>query len=213
MTRFPKEASLKRRYNRQPPKCRIYVLCEGKVTEPEYIKQFARQHSNDRVYVEPIPGVGVPLTVAEKAVELKKQLLKAAQKSKDSFEKAFSVWCVVDVDNHPNMKAAKALASFNKIKFCVSNPCFELWGLLHLKPQDAYIHRHILQSDLHKEMPSYHHDKNPILDYEQIKNEYTIAKTRAITICKRRIDEDKEGCNPSTNVYELFDNILANGKK
>lgn len=213
MSQFPKESTLKRKFYQKQPKVKIYVLCEGKVTEPEYINQFAKQHANDKVIVQPIPGVGVPLTVSQKAVELKAQLLRDARKSKDSFDMSFSVWCVVDIDEHPNVAEAKCLADSNRINFLISNPCFELWGLLHLKLQDAYIHRHKLQQSLHKEMPNYHHTRNPVFDYKQIKGDYQIAKERAITICTRRKDEGKLNGNPSTNVFELFDYIIANGRK
>jgi hypothetical protein len=213
MSRFPKEVSLKRKFKQQSPKNKIYVLCEGKVTEPEYIYKFARQFANNKVIVQTIPGVGVPLTVAEQAVILKKQLLREAKKLKDSFELAFSVWCVIDVDEHPKIAEAEALANSNKIKVCISNPCFELWGLLHLDDQNAHIHRHKLQQDLHKVMPKYHHKTNPILDYRFIEDLYPVARRRALKICKDRKDEGKEGCNPSTNVYELLDYIIINGKK
>lgn len=213
MNRFPKETTLKRKFFQKQPKAKIYVLCEGKLTEPAYIKDFANQYANDRVIVQPIPGVGVPLTVSQQAVELKAELLREARKSKDSFNMSFSVWCIVDIDEHPNVLEAKQLADANKIKFLVSNPCFELWGLLHLKAQDAHIHRHSLQSTLHKEMPTYHHKNNPIFDYDQIKDNYKTAKERAATICNRRKEEGKTSGNPSTNVYELFECIIANGKK
>jgi hypothetical protein len=213
MSRFPKDSKLKRSFYTKQPKAKIYVLCEGKLTEPAYIKDFANQYANDRVIVQPIPGVGVPLTVSQQAVELKAELLREARKSIDSFNMSFSVWCIVDIDEHPNVPEAKQLADANKIKFLVSNPCFELWGLLHLKTQDAHIHRHTLQSSLHKEMPTYHHKDNPIFDYNQIKNNYKTAKERAVTICNRRSEEGKPSGNPSTNVYELFECIIANGKK
>lgn len=213
MGRFPQAPSLTRKHSRIEPKIKIYVLCEGEVTEPQYLYQFSAQHINELVKVCPIPGVGVPLTVVNKAIELKTDLLKIARQKGDSFRKAFSVWCLVDVDEHPNLEAAKHLALTKNIHLCISNPCFELWGLLHLQHQDAYIDRHKLQSALHEIMPKYHHDSSPTLDFDLIKDKYTCARERAIEICARRKDEGKEGCNPSTNVHNLLDCIISNGKK
>ena len=213
MSRFPKESSLKRKHSRIEPKIIIYVLCEGKITEPRYIHQFCKEYINDLVEVHPIPGVGVPLTVVEQAVMLKNELLRTAKKTKDSYRMAFSVWCLIDVDEHPNIETAKDLAHVKKIHLCVSNPCFELWGLLHITQHNAHIHRHKLQAYLHEVMPNYHHDNRPEFDFGLIKDQYDTARVRAIDICTRRKKDRTEGCNPSTNVYDLMDCIIANSKK
>ena len=44
-----------------------------------------------------------------------------------------SVWCVFDVDNHSNTTLEKAVryAENVKVNTVISNPCFELWYLLH----------------------------------------------------------------------------------
>ncbi|WP_278319566.1 RloB family protein [Clostridium tepidiprofundi] len=54
------------------------------------------------------------------------------------------VWCVFDVDINYNtnraiqskieeIQKAKKIADKNKIKLGISNPCFELWYLLHFE--------------------------------------------------------------------------------
>ena len=50
-------------------------------------------------------------------------------------------WCVFDVDVHPYLREATALAKSNGIKLAISNPCIELWFLLHFANQTAYIER------------------------------------------------------------------------
>ncbi len=45
-------------------------------------------------------------------------------------------WCFFDVEwpqNHPNLDAAVAMAKANDIRLAISNPCFELWLVLHHK--------------------------------------------------------------------------------
>ncbi|SKA13219.1 RloB-like protein [Trichlorobacter thiogenes] len=208
MSKPPKAPSLKRKQNIILPKIEIYVLCEGKVTEPDYIEKFSKKHINKLVKVFPIKGVGVPLTVVEEAVALKRKLLIKARKKGDSYRRAFCVWSVMDIDDHPNIPAAINLALNNKIHICISNPCFEIWPFLHLKDHDAYIHRDDLHRRLNKEMPQYHHEDNPTVDYDLIADNYEIAKCRAIRINKRRHEEDNDRGNPTTDVYNLLDCII-----
>jgi hypothetical protein len=42
-----------------------------------------------------------------------------------------AVWCVCDVDQHATLAAAREMAAKEAVGMAVSNPCFELWCLLH----------------------------------------------------------------------------------
>ncbi|MER0242846.1 RloB family protein [Streptomyces sp. HSW2009] len=51
------------------------------------------------------------------------------------------VWCVVDVEApapHASLDEAIALARRSGVRMALSNPCFELWLLLHIKHVLAY---------------------------------------------------------------------------
>ncbi len=51
-------------------------------------------------------------------------------------------WCVFDVEwprNHPGLKEAIEQARQNGIQLAVSNPCFELWLILHFQEQGAWL--------------------------------------------------------------------------
>nr|SBO92551.1 hypothetical protein BN4615_P2065 [Nonomuraea gerenzanensis] len=41
--------------------------------------------------------------------------------------------------NHPNLKQAIRLAQEHGIRLAISNPCFELWLILHFEDQTAFI--------------------------------------------------------------------------
>lgn len=41
--------------------------------------------------------------------------------------------------NHPNLLEAKALAESNEVSLAISNPCFELWLILHFQNHHAFI--------------------------------------------------------------------------
>ncbi|MFT7647504.1 MAG: hypothetical protein ACI8Y4_002253 [Candidatus Poriferisodalaceae bacterium] len=55
------------------------------------------------------------------------------------------IWCVFDTDEHPNLEQAVAEAADSNIRTARSNPCFELWLVLHVADQTAHVHRHAIQ--------------------------------------------------------------------
>jgi len=209
--RFRKGPALTRRTAKREPKLKLVIVCEGENTEPKYLQDFANDHANPLVEIETIKKGGVPVTLVNKAVKRKKELEKQARRTKNSFDKRFQVWGLFDVDEHPNIPQAKDKAHGNGVKLGISNPCFELWGLLHICNQDAPIHRHKLQRLLEEKMPSYDHDSSATFDYNLIRENYDIAKQRAIKGLNRRKEEDDPEGNPSTNVYELLDIVSDNG--
>ena len=150
--------------------------------------------------------------MVQRAVEEKHILKKRASRDRDSYAKKFEVWGAFDVDEHPKIPEAQDMAKGNGIKLCISNPCFDLWGLLHFIVQDAPIHRHEAQRKLSIEMPSYDPGKGKRFDYELLKSRYETAKARAVILNKRRQEEGIAGGNPSTNVYDLLELIIENGR-
>lgn len=51
-------------------------------------------------------------------------------------------WCIFDVEwpkNHPNLFAARQLAQAKGIGLVISNPCFELWLILHHREWTRFI--------------------------------------------------------------------------
>ena len=208
--RFPRNSRLKRRRYKQEPKLLLYIVCEGEKTEPRYLKDFLRDYRNPRVNVSPIGLGGPPKSVIDEAVKIKKVLEYKSRRSKDSFGKSFEVWGIFDVDSHPGVPAAKDKARSNSIKICISNPCFEIWALMHFQDQSRYIDRRELQRNLRTHMPSYNHDQNPEFDYSLMCEKYDDAKGRAQNQLRRLILNGDEGGNPSTDIFELLDSIISN---
>ena len=56
------------RQNREP-KQRFILFCEGENTERQYFNAFKWIHTDALIRVEIVPGVGVPMTIAEKVIE------------------------------------------------------------------------------------------------------------------------------------------------
>ncbi|GAB6140744.1 RloB family protein [Methylosoma difficile] len=209
--RLPPSRSTSRKLGTKPPKFLIIAVCEGKNTEPDYLKSFAKQHGNGLVEVETVAPAGAPFTIVKKAVEIKKQRDAQAKKTLDSFDGLFEVWAVFDVDEHPNIPQALDMAKANKVHTAISNPCIEIWALWHITPHCAHIHRHDLQRKLASAMPKYEPERSKQFDFEQIKYDFAVAKTRAE---KQLADHEATGnpmANPSTTFYRLLDRIIENG--
>jgi hypothetical protein len=191
------------------PRPRILIVCEGRKTEPQYFEQFAAFHRNSLVKVELARGQGVPLSVVRAARELKDKALADARREEDENMKYESVWCAFDVDDHPNIPEAKILAGDHDIELAISNPCFELWLLLHLRECPGMLHRHDAQSMLKTHVADY--DKK--VDFGIYKDGYTKAVERARSLTKLAESIGEPGRNPTTGVYELTEKIIPPPKK
>ena len=60
---------LQRKKDQRAPRRLFTLFCEGKKTEPDYFKALGRTLDYDRVQLKPVPGVGVPFTIAETATQ------------------------------------------------------------------------------------------------------------------------------------------------
>lgn len=203
--------NLRRRASRIEPKLKLIIFCEGANTEPKYIMDFAFEWGNRLVEVCPIVAQGVPLTLIQRACREKVRLDEKAAKEADSFSGAFEVWGVFDVDDHPNIPNARALANANGVKHCLSNPCFDLWGILHYEQHDAELHRHAVQKKLKKLMPGYDPKGSKTFDYSALHGLYNVARAHAVELLRRRTEEDNPDGNPSTDVFRLLDTIIFHG--
>jgi hypothetical protein len=184
----------------------ILIVTEGDVTEPQYLKGFAEASKNARVRIEVVGGVGVPRTIVESAKERKKAAAIRARREKDDNLCYDEVWCVFDIDQHPNIPDAIQMARDNGIELAISNPCIELWLWLHFADQPGMQHRHALQRMMKRHIANY--DKH--VDYTDYAEGYDVAVRRA-----SRLDADAEadmdaGRNPTTGVWRLTESIRSN---
>jgi len=116
----------------------ILVFVEGERTEEDYIRHWHRANRFN-VNVRLHPQRGMPRTLVETAAAEKRQ---AEREEKRGRGRAYDeVWCVFDVDDHPRLHEVEPMARDNGIHLAVSNPCIELWFMLHFRDQTAYIHR------------------------------------------------------------------------
>lgn len=135
-----KRRPLRRRVAFRTPKRTFLVFCEGKRTEPDYLKALKQEPAvRDVASVDiriDIDASGVvPLTLVNAAAE--------AQASAPGQQGEIDeVWCLFDVEaprNHPNLDEAVAKAEESDVHLAVSNPCFELWLALHFADRTAWL--------------------------------------------------------------------------
>ena len=190
------------------------IVCEGKVTEPRYFHDFTDHHANALVTVTTIGGCGVPLSVVERAIREKQALTKTARRSKDSYGQQFDVWAVFDRDAHPKPQVplALALAKRHGIQIAYSNPCFELWGLMHFACVARPGSHKQTQRELKRLLPKFCHEKNPIFDFNVLVSKYAIALRHATQALKDRASEGQTNGDPSTTVFQLTEQIRRFGK-
>ena len=132
-------SSLQRRVGYRRPKYTFLVFCEGRTTEPDYLRSLKREPAVREIAAVDIRienGNGVvPLTLVKRAVD-------ARVRNPRDQGAVDDVWCLFDVEwpkNHPNLQEAIDRAESNDVHLAISNPCFELWLALHFDDHAAWL--------------------------------------------------------------------------
>lgn len=200
---------LKRTTGTRKPAPVIKVFCEGK-TEKLYLESLARHLRRTGVSVTIVGQQGVPSTIARKARDATRELEAKARRARGGFADNFEVWAVFDRDEHHCFDAAIQQCKANQIGLAWSNPCVELWALLHFRDQTAWIHRASCQRELSSVMPGYDHDKGATFVVEQMTDTARAqARRRAIVLHRRADDAQCETQNPTTALWKLVDVLLT----
>ncbi|MYF37113.1 MAG: RloB domain-containing protein [Synechococcus sp. SB0678_bin_12] len=207
MTRLSRKAPDK------DPATIMIVVTERKKTEPVYLETFKKTLPRESVFrleLEIVPGVGVPMTVVNRAI----QKLENLKNSQESLSEKDSVWAMFDRDEHPKFDEAKYKAKREGVHLAVSNPCFEIWGIYHYQDWEGPIGRDQCQKRLEELCPSYDRKSGKIFeDQDIIKDKYCDAIRRAEkSLDSREQEGDPEG-NPSTSVHRLINAILSKVKE
>ncbi|WP_394821136.1 RloB family protein [Pendulispora albinea] len=192
------------------PRRRLLVVCEGKVTEPEYLEGFRRYCRNPRIDIRIVGPAGDPFTLVRKAKALQQNAEAAARGENDHNLLYDEVWCVFDVDEHLRLPDAVKFARDNGFRLAVSNPCFELWLLLHLRDHPGPQHRDDVQKMLRELMPT---AAPKHVDFNHVVLGYEDAFRRAERLEKEATQCGDAGRNPSTGVFRLTDSIDDVGRE
>lgn len=204
------ESSRKRGIRKVNPT--IVIVCEGKETEVDYFNGFNSRYTRVDVIVPDKNSRGKnkakatdPESLVEKAIYYKENKYDIDEKDGDR------VWCVFDVDiNYNNNNAvkskideiekAKKISDKKKIKLGISNPCFELWYLLHYEYTTATLRNYdAVKQKLDKYIDNY--EKNESI-YDELKEQVYDAIERGKRLKKYHEDLGKKLPNVEKDNYK-----------
>ena len=198
--------SVHRPVNRDGQLRQILVFAEGEVTERDYLNGWRRETlGHVAIELSPVSG-SAPLTLVEHAVAAKKEAERAERKQRGvAYD---SVWCLFDVDDHPNLPEAQRLATEHGISLAITNPCIELWFLLHFRDQTAHIERKAAISAAKSETKCGKHLTAAAVT--ELVKRHPDARKRSIGLEERhRLNGTPMPANPSSSVWRLIDDVTA----
>ena len=149
---------------------------------------------------------GTPRTVAERAIKRAKELGSNRTRRRpptSSYEEQDQVWVVFDRDNYEQFENVVDMCRSSRVGIARSNPCFEVWLVLHLADYDKPTDSRAIQAWLHQLFPTYDHDRSPGPDFERLLAGVQAAEQRAATQLRARETEQQPFGNPSTTVGSL----------
>ena len=144
------------------------------------------------------------MTVVNRAVEQKRSEAREARRGRGRASDEY--WCVIDVDRHANLGPAIEKALANDIGVAVSNPCIELWFILHFQEQAAHIERDAAQAVSKRLLGC-----GKTLDEQalgELMERYPEARTRAVRLDAKHLGDGRAArSNPSSGMWRLVDRI------
>ncbi|MFD8992217.1 RloB family protein [Streptomyces goshikiensis] len=192
---------------------RFLIYCEGECTEDQYFKGLKRELKSLPVTICLGGDHGEPKSLVRSAIKHKERAAKSAADRRTPYDE---VWCVVDVEApspHPSLDEALKLARQAGVNMALSNPCFELWLLLHLKDVSAYQTSASVQTELEKAADCGYTVQRKHLDYAKLRGSdgarHAKARERAAKL--RMGSEIGYRTNPWTDVDILVE-LLRQGK-
>lgn len=118
---------------------KIFVLAfEGNITEEKYFSEFKNSHrfNDELIYLHLLTREVDDTNSAPKHVFKK---LKKEAKDEFNFKSEDELWMIIDTDRWKNIPdIIKDCNDLDNMFVAVSNPCFELWLLLHIKDIQEY---------------------------------------------------------------------------
>jgi hypothetical protein len=192
-----------RRSSQRPRRRQILVFVEGAQTEERYVVDWARRYRGDVIVVVD-RFRGVPASLVEHAADRQRQERRDEKRGRG--RNYDEIWCVFDIDEHPDMDRAFDLARRHEIHLAVSNPCLELWFILHFEDQWAWIHRHRAQERSQELLGC-----GKLLSDDAVAalfERHDAAAERARQLERRHIEaKSVPSENPSSGVWRLIESI------
>lgn len=183
----------------------IRVHCEGRVTEPKYLGHWARRRGSELGISWGTTGVD-PMSLVQAARDDMRDMKRIRRHADRPFDE---VWCVFDRDDHADINSAINEARQGGIHVAFSNPCFELWLLLHARAWTAELDRREAQR-VAVSLGLVSEKDVPASAWQLLESGYGAAKDRAIKLDERHeLNGSPPRSNPSSDVWRLVDVLRA----
>lgn len=177
----------------------VRVLTEGRISEPQYLSAMV---DPQRVVVDSRDSGLVPKPLVDRARALVRR-----QKKQDRDDRFDEIWCVFDRDDHPGVKGAIQEARDLGVGVAFSNPCFELWLVLHFEDRTAHVSRREIQRRC-RELGLIEGKRIPEDAMPKLKSDFPTAKGRAQRLGRmHERNGSPELSNPSATVWRLVDRL------
>lgn len=121
-------------------------------------------------------------------------------------------WCVFDVecpDPHPNLKDALIKARDNGVETAVSNPCFELWLILHHEKHSAFLETD--QAISRRSALDRSNDKHLVTEDYMRRRAEAVQRAKSLEQRHRNNGTGFPDDNPSSTVYRLLEALNVAG--
>lgn len=198
---------LQRRRTPRDSRRTIRVHTEGKVTEPGYLEELGRLH-RDTTRIEFGQSGAVPATLVDHACRDIDDNRRAQRRGDILYEE---IWCVFDRDEHPNIPQVLERARQKGVETAFSNPCFELWLVLHKRSQTGYVERQAIQK-LARDLGLLEGKAIEAGVFRDLMGGYENAKRRARELDRMHLrDGRRPDSNPSSTMWRLVDLIRRQG--
>ena len=178
----------------------MLIVCEGSKTEPNYLSRLGQDRRLSAVIIIPGPRFGgSPRNIVECAVGERDKVAGTAYAYDE-------IWCVFDRDNHAGVDQVLQEAQREGLKIAFSNPCFELWFLLHFRYSTRPRSANETLRDLKKKLPDYEKADEDVYGKLLAMQPAAIANAKTLLAYHLEIGNIQYD-NPSTSVHELVERL------
>lgn len=192
---------LKRTKGVRPEQRRFLIYCEGERTEVQYFKGLRADLRTLPVSICLGGEHGEPQSLVRAAIEHKKRAPQSPHDRRTAYDE---VWCVIDVEAprpHAGLDEALELARQHEVEVALTNPCFELWVMLHFRDVTSYSTSDQAQRALEKLNACGYAAHRKHVEYEALRDGFAQARDRAEALRLRAPKGHRQ--NPWTDVDRL----------
>ncbi|MFC8415329.1 RloB family protein [Streptomyces coelicoflavus] len=174
----------------------VLVVCGARNTEPTYLRGLLASVGNRAVAVKIRICDDDPVSVVRHAI-----------RQRDMARGHFHhVWCVLDVDEFAHLDEALRLAIDEDVEVALSNPCFELWLLLHFRDHRANISGYgQAKQHLAAHHPNYSKAAREF-GFDRYRDGWPAAVERARKLAR---PGEEAKANPSSSMWRLVEEVVA----